>query len=223
MPTDERKLFLTPLSHFSRKVRIVLEELGIDCEYEYVPDLLSADSSDFGGNPILRVPVLQDGQEWVVESDSIVRYLVEQYDPGNDRFCLFSMSPLQRDALAFISALMGAEVEILLAQRSGIQQVEQLSYFRRYFAVIRNCLSWLESNGSRVWTDPGLSYLDIALICMWDHLRYCKTVETSGRYPWIEEQTAKHRSRHSFETTSPSRMESLQWDLYPSQRPQEPE
>src|SRR5262245_24148274 len=51
-----RVLYLTPLSHFSRKVRIVLRELDLSYDESYVPNLLSADPADFGGNPILRVP-----------------------------------------------------------------------------------------------------------------------------------------------------------------------
>ena len=87
MTKPERKLMLKPLSHFSRKVRIVLEELDLAYSPEYAPDLLSSDPAQFGGNPILRVPVLQDGSDWIVESDAIVRFVLEKYGPGDDRFC----------------------------------------------------------------------------------------------------------------------------------------
>ena len=101
-----RTLYLTPLSHFSRKVRVVLEEMRLDCEFSYAPNLLSEDPGDFGGNPILRVPVLEDGANWVVESDNIVRYLLDTYDPGNDTFSFLHMTVPQRNALAFITAVM---------------------------------------------------------------------------------------------------------------------
>ena len=53
--STERILHLTPQSHFSRKVRIVLQELGLPCELAHVPDLLSDDPAKFGGNPILSL------------------------------------------------------------------------------------------------------------------------------------------------------------------------
>src|SRR5262245_14544310 len=171
-----RVLYLTPLSHFSRKVRIVLRELGLDCEESYVPNLLSADPSDFGGNPILRVPVLRDGAQWVVESDQIVRYLLETYDRGNDRFAFFSMSTDQRNALSIVSAVMGADVELLLSRRSGLGDQAGGLYFSRYREVIDRGLAWLEGNAATIWPAVELSYLDIALLCMWDHLRYNKFV-----------------------------------------------
>ena len=111
---------------------------------------------------------------------------------------------------------MGGEVEILLSQRSGGQGGP---YFDRYAEVIRHCLSWLETNGRTVWPEGGFSYLDIALICMWDHLKYYGTVETAGRDPWIERQTARYASRPSVENSTPTRMEQLQLDLYECQPP----
>jgi len=144
-------LYLTPLSHFSRKCRIVLREIGLACEESYVPNLLSADPADFGGNPILRVPVLRDGPHWVIESDQIVRYLLESYDHGRDRFAFFSMSTAQRNALSIVSAVMGAEVELILSKRSGLAEHAGGIYFSRYREVIVHGLAWLERNAAAIW------------------------------------------------------------------------
>jgi glutathione S-transferase len=220
--STERILHLTPQSHFSRKVRIVLQELGLPCELAHVPDLLSDDPAKFGGNPILRVPVLQDGPTWVIESDAIVRYLLETYDAGRDRFSFFGMNVPQRNALSIVSAIMGAEVELLLSRRSGLVAEHAGTYFRRHREVIGRGLAWLEANGPRFWPEPELSYLDIALLCMWDHLRYNKLGDESVPCPWTEARTAKYASRPSVAGTSPEAMQALQWDLYPSQRPREP-
>ena len=214
-----RTLYLTPLSHFSRKVRVVLEEMRLECDFSYAPNLLSEDPADFGGNPILRVPVLKDGTNWVVESDNIVRYLLDTYDPGNDRFSFLHMTVPQRNALAFITAVMGAEVELTLSRRSGIRPGEGEAYFHRYREVIHNCLQWLETEGRSTWPDTEFSYLDIALICMWDHLQHGRLVELQGQYPWITNRTEGHSGRQSVRDTSPENQQELQWKLYPSQRP----
>jgi glutathione S-transferase len=214
-----RVLYLTPLSHFSRKVRIVMRELDLACDESFVPNLLSADPADFGGNPILRVPVLRDGPHWVVESDQIVRYLLENYDRGNDRFAFVSMSTAQRNALSIVSAIMGADVELTLSKRSGLVDHAGALYFRRYREVIEHGLAWLERNGATVWPDMEFSYLDIALLCMWDHLRHGRLLDEAVSYPWIEARTSRYSARASVAATAPEQMQSLQWELYPSQRP----
>ena len=212
-------LYLTPLSHFSRKCRIVLREIGLACEESYVPNLLSADPADFGGNPILRVPVLRDGPHWVIESDQIVRYLLEAYDRGSDRFAFFSMSAAQRNALSIVSAVMGAEVELILSKRSGLAEHAGGIYFSRYREVIVHGLAWLERNAAAIWPEVEFSYLDIALLCMWDHLRYNRLHDETASCPWIEARALRHASRESVAVTAPERMQALQWELYPSQRP----
>lgn len=213
-----RVLYLTPLSHFSRKVRIVLRELGLACEESYVPNLLSADPAEFGGNPILRVPVLQDGPHWVIESDQIVRHLLEACDRGGDRFAFFSMSVAQRNALSIVSAIMGAEVELILSKRSGLVEHAAGLYFRRYREVIGHGLAWLEGNGAAIWPAVEFSYLDIALLCMWDHLLYNRLCDDAGAYPWIVARASRHASRTSVAATAPERMQALQLQLYPGQR-----
>jgi glutathione S-transferase len=214
-----RVLYVTPLSHFSRKVRIVVRELGLECEESYVRDLLSADPADFGGNPILRVPVLKDGETWVIESDQIVRYVLETYDAGNDRFGFFSMTPAQRNALSIVSAIMGAEVELILSRRAGLAAESGGLYFERYRKVIGHGLAWLERDGASLWPERDPSYLDIALTCMWDHLVHNRLRDEASSWPWIEARALRHASRPSFAATAPERMQELQWSLYPSQRP----
>ncbi|MEM7249717.1 MAG: glutathione S-transferase family protein [Acidobacteriota bacterium] len=209
------KLYLTPLSHFSRKVVIVLAELGLDHEREHVPDLLSTDPADFGGNPILRVPVLEDGENWVVESDAIVRYLLERHDPG-DRLGLGSLQVPQRNTLSVIASIMGAEVELILSQRSGASRGR---LFDRHGEVIEHCLAWLERHGPSAWTDLPFSYLDVSLTCMWDHLSHSGLLKDVECFPWIAETVARHADRPSVRESSPEAMQELQWKLYPSQRP----
>lgn len=196
------KLYATPLSHFARKIRILLRELGLEFELEYVDDLLSSDPADFGGNPILRIPTLVDGDQWVVESDRIAQYLAERYDP-QDRFQVLGMDVQQRNALSMIHAAMIAEVEIILSQRSGIEEIGRFDYFRRHYVVIDRCLAWLEEEGAQAWPQVDCSYLDIALTCMWDHLQHYGTLPEMERFPWIAARVATFRERPAFRDSAP--------------------
>src|SRR5262245_43668927 len=58
----EPVLFGRSSSHFTRVTRIVAAELGVSYQFRVVPNLLSLDASDYGGNPALRLPVLHTEQ-----------------------------------------------------------------------------------------------------------------------------------------------------------------
>src|SRR5687768_16863330 len=58
-------LFGRSSSHFTRVARIVAAELGVAYTFRVVPNLLSTNPSDYGGNPALRLPVLHTAEgEW---------------------------------------------------------------------------------------------------------------------------------------------------------------
>jgi glutathione S-transferase len=209
-------LFATPLSHFARKVRILLAELDVPFELRFVPNLLSSDPADFGGNPILRIPTLLHGERWIIESDQIVRYIVETWDPGDRLGCL-ALDPEQRNVLSILSALMAAEVELILSARSGIEGVDAMPYFQRHHAVIEHCLVWLEEHGRHQWlgTDDAdesgakqrrkraFSYLDVTLVAAWEHLQHKQLGPNLERFPWLAERVALFAERPSVAPSAP--------------------
>ncbi|MEO0478031.1 MAG: glutathione S-transferase family protein [Planctomycetota bacterium] len=209
------KLYLTPLSHFSRKVVIVATELGLEFERKYVPDLLSNDPQDFGGNPILRVPVWEDGEDWILESDAIVGFLIDRYG-GGDRLGYRGLSSPQRNALSLLNAIMAAEVELVLSARSGCKRN---AFFVRYEYVIERSLGWLEQHGEAIWTSTPFSYLDVVLVCMWDHLQHSGVLPVLPSCRWIGRRVRSFDIRPNVRESSPVQMQDLQWQLYPSQGP----
>ena len=198
-------LYATPLSHFARKIRILLTELEVPFELKFVPDLLSKDPADFGGNPILRIPTLRDGERWVIESDQIARYAVERWDP-EDRLCVLSLEPEQRNVLSILNALMGAEVELILSARSGMEGVHEIPFFQRYLAVMEHCLAWLENEGRRSWTANEFSYLDVTLIAAWEHASHYQLVPIGDRFPWLAERAGRLAARPSVAPSTPARV-----------------
>ena len=212
-------LFATPLSHFARKVRIVLAELEVPFELRFVPNLLSSDPADFGGNPILRIPTLLHGERWIIESDQIVRYIVETWDPGDRLGCL-ALDPEQRNVLSILNALMSAEVELILSARSGIENVNSLPFFQRYHAVMEHCLVWLETHGRHQWLGAddaddaketgakpkrkrAFSFLDVTLVAAWEHFNDRQLVPNVERFPWLAERVALFAERPSVAPSSP--------------------
>ena len=75
----------TPLSHFTRKVRIVAAELAIPLDFQTLPattGVMTGTPDAYANNPLMRVPILVDGETRILESDHIVRYLVGRFDPS---------------------------------------------------------------------------------------------------------------------------------------------
>src|SRR5690606_3789989 len=48
-------------SHYTRQVRLLAHELGVDYRLEPVHDLLGEDPAAYGGNPALKLPALCTG------------------------------------------------------------------------------------------------------------------------------------------------------------------
>src|SRR5512143_2648977 len=63
------RLYGTPLSHFTRKIRILLAELGVVFEFVRPASILDASPTTYGNNPLMRVPTLAHGDITVIESD----------------------------------------------------------------------------------------------------------------------------------------------------------
>lgn len=160
------QLYYTPRSHFSRKVRILLEALGLDASLLDAGNVGGADATAFGPNPLMKVPTLVDGDRTIFDSDHIAQYLVQRHDPG-DRFGVLTSDPGTLNARAVMNGVMATEVELILAERSGID-TRALARFDKMRAAIDAGLAWLERHADAFPAQP--SYLAFHLVAMWDHL-----------------------------------------------------
>lgn len=168
------KLYGTPLSHFTRKVRILLDQYGQAYDFVDVGNVGDSDTGRFGGNPLMSVPVLKDGDVTLIESDDIARYLVDKLDP-QDRFRVLTNDAKHLTARAVLNGIMAAEVRLILAERSGLQTAGA-PYFDKARSVIQTGLDWLDSKADLFDPDdPG--YLDFHLVSAWDHLAYYETAD----------------------------------------------
>jgi len=162
------KLYYTPRSHYSRKVRILMGGLGLDAELIDVGDVSSHVPDQFGLNPLMKVPTLHHGDTVLFESDHIAQYLVRTFDP-EDRFKVLTTDTETLNARAVMNGIMAAEVEFILSKRTGMD-VEAYLRFQKLNAVIRDGVQWLEDHASLFTGEP--SYADFHLVSMTKHLRY---------------------------------------------------
>ena len=192
------QLYGTPLSHFTRKVRILLAELDVPFDFERVAGVLETSPAAYGGNPLMRVPTLVDGDQTLIESDHIARYLVGRHDPG-DRFGVRSERVRDLNRLAVANGVMANEVVLILAKRGGVEDIEGVSYFRKLTTGIHSGLAWLDAS---VDDDPHLDYADIAAICMFQHARHYELVPLDA-YARLAARVERFAGRPSIASTAP--------------------
>jgi len=198
---DKPQLYGTPLSHFTRKLRILLHELGVPFDFVRTPSLLEASTPSYGANPLMRIPTFVHDGTTVIESDHIARYIVERYDPV-DRFAVRTPSVAAMNRLAVLNGIMGHEVTLILARRGGLEDLDSVAYFRKLFQSIASGLAWLDRE-----LDPeadGFDYVDIATICLWDHLAHYKLVPALDEHRRIAARAARFAGRDSVARTAPA-------------------
>jgi len=178
------KLYYTPKSHFARKVLILINAYGIDVQLIDVGNV-ALSTEIFGGNPLMKVPTLVIDELWIIDSDNIAQYLVRKYD-SQDRFEVLTTDINTLNARAVINGIMSAEVEILLAQRTGLD-TSTYQRFDKMTESIKMGLDWLEDNVAIFTTKP--TYLNFHLVCMWEHLSLYTKFELN--YPKLQEHFTK--------------------------------
>jgi glutathione S-transferase len=211
------RLHYTPGSFFSRKVRIVLAEKGLPFESRVEGSSRGRSAASFAAiNPVLKVPVLIDGEHTLFESDLIIEYLLRTY-PGNASET--AAPPLAaemtrrtrhwEDAKTLVVLNDAADTMLNLRywKANGLA-VETVDYGRKQQSRFHSCLDWLEQSATAEGFIPGLfSIQDIALLCMLDYVDargdYLQgLLEWRGR-PRIEAIVARYRDRPSVKSSVP--------------------
>lgn len=192
------KLYATKLSHFSRKVRLLLDHYGLDYEFIDIGNVAGADTEIFNGNPLMSVPVLKDEDLWLIESDNIAAYISHKHDPGDTYNVLTDCSDTL-NARSVLNGVMSNEVKIILAERTGID-TEPLDYFQKARSVITNGLSWLEER-TDIFSVERPGYIEFHLISLWDHLSYYEIVELT--YPGLGAIAEELGKRDIIESSAP--------------------
>lgn len=168
------KLIGTARSHFTRKVRILLDAYQRD--YEFIDVGNVADVKAFGENPLMKVPTFVHGETWMIESDHIAAFITRGFQP-DDPYQVLRIDHETLNLRAIMNGIMALEVEILLAERTGLPTNH--ARFQKMRDSMLLGLTWLEKNHHIIPEIP--SYAGFHLVCMWDHLYLYETVKLN--YP----------------------------------------
>ncbi|RZA09342.1 MAG: glutathione S-transferase family protein [Proteobacteria bacterium] len=201
------KLYGASPSHFTRKVRVVLHELGLQFEFAALSRLLEATPDAFGENPLLQMPVLEDRGYRLIESDLICEYLIERYGKKQVRFYpIKGDGILHRQRLAIMNGGMGAGAKIMRAKRSAIPNFDDYAFFKQERASLTASLEWLDKDlGPRLtYAAEEFTLLEISLMCFVEWAPFREMVPNLDAYPNLKRFQAHWHEHASFAATRPS-------------------
>ncbi len=202
------KLIGSATSPYVRKVRIVLAEKKLECEF-VTEDVWSADTRMAQTNPLGKVPALvMEGGEVIHDSRVIVEYLdalspVGKLIPGTGReraevktWEALADGALDASVLARLEATWGGRSE---AQRSPAWIERQLG------KVDAALLAMARGLGDRPWLHGiHMSLADIAVGCALGYLDFrFPQVPWRERHPQLAQYQSRLMQRQSFVDTQP--------------------
>lgn len=196
-------------SPFVRKVRVVLAEKKLDCEF-VLDNPWAADAQVGKSNPLGQVPCLiMDGGEAVFDSRVIVEYLdtlspVGKLLPaaGRDRIQVKTWEAL---ADGLLDAAISARLEKTWAGRSDDQRSP--AWIERKLGQVQSALQAMsEALGEQPFCfGVNLSLADIAVVCALDWLdfRFPELQAWHELYPNLAQLQSRCAARSSFELSQP--------------------
>lgn len=205
------KVYGTPPSHFTRKVRVLLQELGQPYEFVQfeVKQLMAVGAEKFADNPLHLFPVLVDGDQRLFDSDAICEYVIDQYGKGKEISSFFPVTENRvhdRQRMVMINGGMSAGVSVIRARRSGVEDWKKHPWLCQEMEAISGAAAWLEKDlGGRESYYPGrLTMMDITLQCFLEWAEFREMITDWSKLPGLVAFKARWASRPSFAGTHPS-------------------
>jgi glutathione S-transferase len=156
---QKMQLFGSTTSPYVRRLRLYMQDIPHD--FVLVDIFNSRDRAEIKRqNPTLKVPMLKDGEQTVLDSGSIYRYLQTK----------LSAKPLtwdQQNILTSIDAANDSLVQLLILSRSEIDTSSDKLYFRIQRERLDVIFTHLEQQ-AKVGTFVHWNYLSISLFCLLD-------------------------------------------------------
>lgn len=180
------KLIGSTTSPFVRRLRLFLA----DHEYEFISlDIFSEQDRKFltQNNPTLKVPALIDDEQCIYDSRVIYRYLAQ-------KFKMEKISWEQENLLTLIDAANDSFVTLLLTDRSGIDNQQDVLFFNLQNERVEKLLTVLADEVSKgeftTWHYPA-----ICLFCLLDWVIFRNLYEVN-KFPHLIEfwQQAKNNA-----------------------------
>lgn len=207
-----RTLYFGYISPYSRRIRVVLAEKGLEYTEE-VLQFAAAPASYNAINPCRRVPVLTDGDVTLFESNIMIEYLLTTYpdasagDGDGDPPLATTMTREAHhwdDSLTLnaIETMQDSGLMLLQMRNNGIT-AEQSEFLGRERSRIDVILDYLEARATPEGFIPGvMSIQDLNLVIALQWAAYRDIFDWVGR-PTLAAILARYESRPSLASTGP--------------------
>lgn len=171
-------------SHYTRVVRMLALELGIDAPLAPIFDLMSTDPATYAGNPALKLPALRVGDVVAWGSQNACRLLARQVEGGESRVAWpeNARDPLLMNAHEIVAHAMAAQVEVVFHEIVSQRPPDATSHKRR--ESLLNCLAWLDAHLDAIHAQlpaDRIVLLDLMLFCLLEHLPFRNPIDLSAR------------------------------------------
>lgn len=168
-------------SHFTRVTLMFAIELDIPFEFTPIYDLTQLGPEVYAGNPALKLPILRTGEDVVFGTQNICRLLAEL--AGSRRIIWPEMlaDAQSRNAHELLDHCMRAQVQLIMGLMVSKLPSDSV-YFAKARAGYEGALRWLNSHVDSVIDSlpaRDLSYFEVSLFCLIEHLRFRTTVDQS--------------------------------------------
>ena len=190
-------------SHYTRLVRMLALELGVDTRYAPILDLLSEDPATYAGNPALKLPSLRIDDETVWGSQNACRRLARQAAGGEAR--VFwpeqARSALLMNAHEIVAHTMSVQVEVIVHELLAKRAPDAVSRKRR--ESLLNCLNWLDAHLDAIRAElphDRIALIELQLFCLLDFLAFRYPLDPEER-PRLQAFVAAFGERPSAQAT----------------------
>jgi glutathione S-transferase len=202
-----------PLSPFVRKLRLCLQEKGLDYQLEII--------TPFGQpdwyrelNPLGRIPALRDGDLTLADSSVICQYLEEQYP---DSLRLFGQSPVQAARIRWLEKYADYELAPLctfavfrnrllkpmLGQSCDEEAVQAAlnDKLPRHFDYLEQTLGTAD-----YFVNDTLSQADLAIYCQLQNMAHGGELADEARWPGLAAHFRRIQARDSVQSLLPGEL-----------------
>ena len=185
-------------SHYTRQVRLLAHELGIEYTLQPIHDLMSEDPAVFAGNPALKLPALRQGDTVIWGS-----LMARQADDGVAR--VFwpeqAASALAMNAHEVLAHAMAVQVEVVFHEIVSKRPADPASRKRRTSLV--ESLAWLDRHWDGIRAElpsTKIAIFDLGLFCLLEHLPFRNPIDLSSM-PRLTAFAAAFAARPSAQAT----------------------
>jgi len=190
-------------STFTRLLRIFASELGVSYSFRIARDLASLKTIDYADNPALKLPALvrPDGT-WFGALNACRALWASTSAPLHVVWPDAMTTLLLGNAQELVSQAMTTEIALIMAKLGGVDQ--STAYVGKLRTSFEASLRWLDANLAAVSTslpaERSLSYFEVALFCLVDHLEF-REVTSIQPYSRLSEFRDQFAARPSASST----------------------